>query len=158
VTKRSGVEWITSPKCAVSQGGMKLFRAMKLEAIGDGHRFLHGLGNANDKSVHLGLVNGVRLPERGLAQLGGNSCGKKSVWAVYRRNCVCSFGCTSDGTSTRRNTASSRGSVPWEPSGMFDTETATVYRFARTATSRWIPREEPEIRLNLPKEERRLSR
>jgi hypothetical protein len=40
---------------------MKLFGVMELETVGDGFRFAIGLRNANDKSMRLGLVVGVRI-------------------------------------------------------------------------------------------------
>src|SRR5690348_10446586 len=46
---------------AVSQDGMKLFGVMELETTGHGFRFALGLRNANDKSMRLGLVVGVRI-------------------------------------------------------------------------------------------------
>ena len=46
---------------AVSHDGMKLFGVMELETVGDGFRFAIGLRNANDKSMRLGLVVGVRV-------------------------------------------------------------------------------------------------
>lgn len=46
---------------AVSQDGMKLFGCLDLETLGDGFRFSLGLRNANDKSMRLGLVVGVRV-------------------------------------------------------------------------------------------------
>ena len=46
---------------AVSEDGMKLFGVMELETLGDGFRFSLGLRNANDKSMRLGLVVGVRI-------------------------------------------------------------------------------------------------
>jgi Domain of unknown function (DUF932) len=46
---------------AVSQDGMKLFGAMDLETMGEGFRFSLGLRNANDRSMRLGLVVGVRI-------------------------------------------------------------------------------------------------
>jgi Domain of unknown function (DUF932) len=46
---------------AVSDDGMKLFGVMELETTGNGFRFALGLRNANDKSMRLGLVVGVRI-------------------------------------------------------------------------------------------------
>jgi hypothetical protein len=46
---------------AVSSDGMKLFGVMELETLGDGYRFSLGLRNANDKSMRLGLVVGVKI-------------------------------------------------------------------------------------------------
>jgi hypothetical protein len=46
---------------AVSQDGMKLFGCLDLETMGDGFRFSLGLRNANDRSMRLGLVVGVRI-------------------------------------------------------------------------------------------------
>jgi hypothetical protein len=46
---------------AVSSDGMKLFGVMDLETTGDGYRFSLGLRNANDKSMRLGLVVGLRV-------------------------------------------------------------------------------------------------
>jgi hypothetical protein len=46
---------------AVSTDGMKLFGAMDLETLGEGFRFSLGLRNANDRSMRLGLVVGVRV-------------------------------------------------------------------------------------------------
>lgn len=46
---------------AVSQDGMKLFGCLDLETMGDGFRFSIGVRNANDKSMRLGLVVGVRV-------------------------------------------------------------------------------------------------
>ena len=46
---------------AVSDDGMKLFGVMELETMGDGFRFSIGLRNANDKSMRLGLVVGIRI-------------------------------------------------------------------------------------------------
>jgi hypothetical protein len=52
---------VVKDEYAVSQDGMKLFGVMELEATGDGYRFSLGLRNANDKSMRLGLVVGVRI-------------------------------------------------------------------------------------------------
>jgi len=46
---------------AVSPDGMKLFGCLDLETLGEGFRFSLGLRNANDKSMRLGLVVGVRV-------------------------------------------------------------------------------------------------
>jgi Domain of unknown function (DUF932) len=46
---------------AVSPDGMKLFGVMELETLGEGFRFSLGLRNANDKSMRLGLVVGVKI-------------------------------------------------------------------------------------------------
>jgi hypothetical protein len=46
---------------AVSPDGMKLFGVLDLKTMGDGFRFSLGLRNANDKSMRLGLVVGVRV-------------------------------------------------------------------------------------------------
>src|ERR1043165_6624972 len=52
---------VVKDEYAVSQDGMKLFGVMELEALGDGFRFTIGLRNANDRSMRLGLVVGVRV-------------------------------------------------------------------------------------------------
>ena len=52
---------VVKDEYAVSNDGMKLFGAMDLETMGDGFRFSLGLRNANDRSMRLGLVVGVRI-------------------------------------------------------------------------------------------------
>jgi hypothetical protein len=52
---------VVKEEYAVSADGMKLFGCLDLEAIGDRFRFALGLRNANDKSMRLGLVVGVRI-------------------------------------------------------------------------------------------------
>ena len=52
---------VVKEEFAVSQDGMKLFGCLDLETMGDGFRFSLGLRNANDKSMRLGLVVGVRV-------------------------------------------------------------------------------------------------
>jgi hypothetical protein len=52
---------VVKDEYAVSQDGMKLFGVMELETTGQGFRFALGLRNANDKSMRLGLVVGVRV-------------------------------------------------------------------------------------------------
>jgi hypothetical protein len=52
---------VVKEEYAVSQDGMKLFGALDLETMGDGFRFALGLRNANDRSMRLGLVVGVRI-------------------------------------------------------------------------------------------------
>lgn len=52
---------VVKDEYAVSTDGMKLFGVMDLETMGDGYRFSLGLRNANDKSMRLGLVVGVRI-------------------------------------------------------------------------------------------------
>jgi hypothetical protein len=52
---------VVKDEYAVSEDGMKLFGVMELETLGDGFRFSLGLRNANDKSMRLGLVVGVRI-------------------------------------------------------------------------------------------------
>jgi len=52
---------VVKDEYAVSPDGMKLFGVMDLETMGDGYRFSLGLRNANDKSMRLGLVVGVRI-------------------------------------------------------------------------------------------------
>ena len=52
---------VVKDEYAVSEDGMKLFGVMELEAQGDGFRFALGMRNANDKSMRLGLVVGVRI-------------------------------------------------------------------------------------------------
>jgi hypothetical protein len=52
---------VVKDEYAVSADGMKLFGVMELEAMGDGFRFSLGLRNANDKSMRLGLVVGIRI-------------------------------------------------------------------------------------------------
>jgi hypothetical protein len=52
---------VVKDEYAVSHDGMKLFGVMELETTGDGYRFSLGLRNANDKSMRLGLVVGVRV-------------------------------------------------------------------------------------------------
>jgi hypothetical protein len=46
---------------ADSPYGVKLFGVLDLKTMGDGFRFSLGLRNANDKSMRLGLVVGVRV-------------------------------------------------------------------------------------------------
>jgi hypothetical protein len=52
---------VVKDEYAVSQDGMKLFGVMELEAVGDGFRFMLGLRNANDRSMRLGMVVGIRV-------------------------------------------------------------------------------------------------
>jgi Domain of unknown function (DUF932) len=52
---------VVKDEYAVSPDGMKLFGVMDLETMGEGFRFSIGLRNANDKSMRLGLVVGVRV-------------------------------------------------------------------------------------------------
>ena len=52
---------VVKDEYAVSEDGMKLFGVMELETLGDGFRFSLGLRNANDKSMRLGLVVGIRI-------------------------------------------------------------------------------------------------
>ena len=52
---------VVKEEYAVSQDGMRLFGCLDLETLGDGFRFSLGLRNANDKSMRLGLVVGVRV-------------------------------------------------------------------------------------------------
>jgi hypothetical protein len=52
---------VVKEEYAVSSDGMKLFGCLDLETLGDGFRFSLGLRNANDKSMRLGLVVGVRI-------------------------------------------------------------------------------------------------
>ncbi len=52
---------VVKEEYAVSADGMKLFGCLDLETLGDGFRFSLGLRNANDKSMRLGLVVGVRV-------------------------------------------------------------------------------------------------
>jgi hypothetical protein len=52
---------VVKEEYAVSADGMKLFGCLDLETMGDGFRFALGLRNANDKSMRLGLVVGVRV-------------------------------------------------------------------------------------------------
>ena len=52
---------VVKDEYAVSEDGMKLFGVMELETLGDGFRFSLGLRNANDKSMRLGLVVGIRV-------------------------------------------------------------------------------------------------
>lgn len=52
---------VVKEQYAVSQDGMKLFGSLDLETMGDGFRFSLGLRNANDKSMRLGLVVGVKI-------------------------------------------------------------------------------------------------
>src|SRR5579862_1456695 len=52
---------VVKEEFAVSQDGMKLFGCLDLETTGDGYRFSLGLRNANDKSMRLGLVVGIRV-------------------------------------------------------------------------------------------------
>jgi hypothetical protein len=52
---------VVKEEYAVSEDGMKLFGCLDLETMGDGFRFSLGLRNANDKSMRLGLVVGVRV-------------------------------------------------------------------------------------------------
>lgn len=52
---------VVKEEYAVSSDGMKLFGCLDLETMGDGFRFALGLRNANDKSMRLGLVVGVRI-------------------------------------------------------------------------------------------------
>lgn len=52
---------VVKEEFAVSNDGMKLFGCLDLETMGDGFRFSLGLRNANDKSMRLGLVVGIRV-------------------------------------------------------------------------------------------------
>jgi hypothetical protein len=52
---------VVKEEYAVSNDGMKLFGCLDLETMGDGFRFSLGLRNANDRSMRLGLVVGVRV-------------------------------------------------------------------------------------------------
>lgn len=52
---------VVKDEYAVSPDGMKLFGVMELETVGEGFRFALGLRNANDKSMRLGLVVGIRV-------------------------------------------------------------------------------------------------
>jgi hypothetical protein len=52
---------VVKEEYAVSNDGMKLFGCLDLETMGDGFRFSIGLRNANDRSMRLGLVVGVRV-------------------------------------------------------------------------------------------------
>src|SRR5580692_2694924 len=52
---------VVKEEYAVSADGMKLFGVLDLETMGDGFRFSLGLRNANDRSMRLGLVVGVRI-------------------------------------------------------------------------------------------------
>ena len=52
---------VVKEEYAVSPDGMKLFGVLDLETLGDGFRFSLGLRNANDKSMRLGMVVGVRI-------------------------------------------------------------------------------------------------
>jgi hypothetical protein len=52
---------VVKDEYAVSEDGMKLFGVMELETTGEGFRFSLGLRNANDKSMRLGLVVGIRI-------------------------------------------------------------------------------------------------
>ena len=52
---------VVKEEYAVSADGMKLFGCLDLETLGDGFRFALGLRNANDRSMRLGLVVGVRI-------------------------------------------------------------------------------------------------
>jgi Domain of unknown function (DUF932) len=52
---------VVKEEYAVSQDGMKLFGVLDLETMGDGFRFSLGVRNANDKSMRLGMVVGVRV-------------------------------------------------------------------------------------------------
>jgi hypothetical protein len=52
---------VVQEQYAVSEDGMKLFGSLDLETMGDGFRFSLGLRNANDKSMRLGLVVGVKI-------------------------------------------------------------------------------------------------
>ena len=52
---------VVKEQYAVSEDGMKLFGSLDLETMGDGFRFSLGLRNANDKSMRLGLVVGIRV-------------------------------------------------------------------------------------------------
>ena len=52
---------VVKDEYAVSADGMKLFGVLDLETVGDGFRFSLGLRNANDKSMRLGMVVGVRI-------------------------------------------------------------------------------------------------
>jgi hypothetical protein len=52
---------VVSEEYAISTDGMKLFGCLDLETMGDGFRFALGVRNANDKSMRLGLVVGVRV-------------------------------------------------------------------------------------------------
>lgn len=52
---------VVKDEYAVSADGMKLFGVMELETVGEGFRFSIGLRNANDKSMRLGLVVGIKV-------------------------------------------------------------------------------------------------
>jgi hypothetical protein len=52
---------VVKDEYAVTSDGMKLFGVMELETTGDGFRFALGLRNANDKSMRLGLVVGMKI-------------------------------------------------------------------------------------------------
>lgn len=52
---------VVKEEYAVSNDGMKLFGCLDLETMGDGFRFSLGVRNANDKSMRLGLVVGVKI-------------------------------------------------------------------------------------------------
>jgi hypothetical protein len=52
---------VVKEQYAISQDGMKLFGCLDLETMGDGFRFALGLRNANDRSMRLGLVVGVKI-------------------------------------------------------------------------------------------------
>lgn len=52
---------VVKDEYAVTPDGMKLFGVMELETTGEGFRFSLGLRNANDRSMRLGLVVGIRL-------------------------------------------------------------------------------------------------
>lgn len=52
---------VVKEEYAVSADGMKLFGVLDLETMGDGFRFSLGLRNANDKSMRLGMVLGVKI-------------------------------------------------------------------------------------------------
>jgi hypothetical protein len=52
---------VVKEQYAISPDGMKLFGCLDLETLGDGFRFALGLRNANDRSMRLGLVVGVRI-------------------------------------------------------------------------------------------------
>jgi hypothetical protein len=52
---------VVKDEYAVSQDGMKLFGVMELETMMNGARFALGVRNANDRSMRLGLVVGIRV-------------------------------------------------------------------------------------------------
>lgn len=52
---------VVKEQFAVSPDGMKLFGCLDLETLGDGFRFALGLRNANDRSMRLGLVVGIKV-------------------------------------------------------------------------------------------------